>query len=73
VAPSRHGFGTALIKAMFPDTHIDYAIEGLSCDIDLPLSDDADNENTIPNSLFQVLPPDALRDTPRQTPEPSSA
>jgi two-component sensor histidine kinase len=43
VAPSQHGFGTALIKAIFPDAHIAYAIEGLSCEIDLLLSDNADS------------------------------
>jgi PAS domain S-box-containing protein len=37
VAPTRHGFGTTLIKATFPDARIDYAIEGLSCEIDIPI------------------------------------
>ncbi len=37
VAPTRHGFGTSLIKSMFPDVTLNYAIEGLSCEIDLLL------------------------------------
>ena len=42
VAPTmRHGFGTALVKATFPNTRIDYSVEGLlSCEIDVPLSRD---------------------------------
>jgi two-component sensor histidine kinase len=37
VAPSRRGFGTTLLKATFGDVRLDYAPEGLMCDIDLPL------------------------------------
>ena len=37
VAPSRRGFGTALLKATFGDVRFEYAPEGLMCDIDLPL------------------------------------
>jgi two-component sensor histidine kinase len=37
VVPNRHGFGTTLVKATFPDVRIDYAVKGLSCEIDLPL------------------------------------
>jgi two-component sensor histidine kinase len=36
VAPTRHGFGTTLLKATFPDARIDYAVEGLSCEIKIP-------------------------------------
>ena len=39
VAPTRHGFGTSLLKATFPDARFDYAIEGLSCEIDMQLGD----------------------------------
>jgi PAS domain S-box-containing protein len=39
VAPTRHGFGTSLLKATFPDACFDYAIEGLSCEIDMRLGD----------------------------------
>jgi hypothetical protein len=38
-APIRQGFGTSLLKATFPDARFDYAIEGLSCEIDIPLGD----------------------------------
>lgn len=34
VAPIRNGFGTTLLKAAFEDVRLDYAIEGLSCEID---------------------------------------
>jgi PAS domain S-box-containing protein len=37
VVPTRHGFGTTLLKAAFPDARIDYAVEGLSCEINIPL------------------------------------
>ena len=36
--PSANGFGTAMLKAAFPDSHIDYATEGLSCEINLRLA-----------------------------------
>jgi two-component sensor histidine kinase/integral membrane sensor domain MASE1 len=35
--PTRQGFGTALLKAVFPDVRLDYAIEGLNCEIDVLL------------------------------------
>jgi two-component sensor histidine kinase len=37
VAPSRRGFGTTLLKATFGEVRLDYAPEGLMCEIDLPL------------------------------------
>jgi PAS domain S-box-containing protein len=37
IVPTRQGFGTALLKGTFPDARIDYAVEGLSCEIDIPL------------------------------------
>jgi PAS domain S-box-containing protein len=37
VAPTRHGFGTTLINATFPDARVDYAVEGLNCEIEIPL------------------------------------
>lgn len=36
-APTRRGFGTSLIKATFPDARLDFAGEGLRCEIDVPL------------------------------------
>ncbi|HYK17302.1 MAG TPA: HWE histidine kinase domain-containing protein, partial [Bryobacteraceae bacterium] len=36
-APTRRGFGTSLLKAIFTDLRIDYSAEGLICEIDLPL------------------------------------
>jgi len=35
--PTRQGFGTTLLKAVFPDVRFDYAIEGLNCEIDVAL------------------------------------
>ena len=40
IVPTRQGFGTALLKGTFPDARIDYAIEGLSCKIYIPLEHD---------------------------------
>ena len=34
IAPILNGFGTTLLKAAFNDVHLDYAIEGLSCEFD---------------------------------------
>jgi len=36
-APTREGFGTALLKDTFDEARIDYAPEGLRCEIDVPL------------------------------------
>jgi PAS domain S-box-containing protein len=38
--PSRQGFGTTLVKATFPDARIDYPVEGLSCEIVIPIGQD---------------------------------
>jgi two-component sensor histidine kinase/integral membrane sensor domain MASE1 len=35
--PARQGFGTTLLKAVFPDTRFDYAMDGLSCEIEVLL------------------------------------
>jgi signal transduction histidine kinase/CheY-like chemotaxis protein len=42
-APTRRGFGTSLVKATFPDVRLEFAADGLACEIDVPLgrSDDA--------------------------------
>jgi two-component sensor histidine kinase len=37
-APTHHGFGTSLLKTVFPNVRIDYAKQGLRCEIDLPLA-----------------------------------
>jgi two-component sensor histidine kinase/integral membrane sensor domain MASE1 len=36
--PTRYGFGTALLKAIFPTARFDYAMEGFSCEIDVLLT-----------------------------------
>jgi two-component sensor histidine kinase len=39
VVPPRHtGFGTMLLKATFPAAKIEYAPEGLSCQVELPFA-----------------------------------
>jgi two-component sensor histidine kinase/integral membrane sensor domain MASE1 len=38
--PTRHGFGTSLVKATFRDARIDYAPEGLTCEIEVELGRD---------------------------------
>jgi PAS domain S-box-containing protein len=40
IVPTRHGFGTTLVKGTFPDARIDYAVQGLSCEIDVPFDRD---------------------------------
>ena len=37
-APTRRGFGTSLLKAMFADVRLDYPSDGLSCEFDIPFS-----------------------------------
>jgi two-component sensor histidine kinase len=36
-APLRQGFGTQLLKSVFRDVRLDYAVEGLRCEIEVPL------------------------------------
>jgi PAS domain S-box-containing protein len=36
-APERRGFGTALLRASFPEISLDYAPDGLVCEIKVPL------------------------------------
>jgi len=37
-APGRQGFGTKLLKSVFPRVHLDYAVKGLRYDIEVPLA-----------------------------------
>jgi two-component sensor histidine kinase len=37
-APIRHGFGTKLLKAVYSDVRLEYPVEGLRCEIDVPLT-----------------------------------
>ncbi len=39
--PSRQGFGTSLLKTVFPDISLDYAIAGFGCKIKTPISGEA--------------------------------
>jgi len=38
-APSRKGFGTVLLKSVLTRARFEYAVEGFSCEVDLPLSE----------------------------------
>ena len=38
IAPIRHGFGTKLLKAVYSDVRLEYPVEGLRCEIDVPLN-----------------------------------
>jgi two-component sensor histidine kinase len=38
VVPVRHGFGTKLLKAVFSEVRLEYLVEGLRCEIDVPLN-----------------------------------
>jgi PAS domain S-box-containing protein len=49
IVPTRHGFGTTLVKATFPYARIDYAVEGLSCEIDVPLGHDEHDQPEAPS------------------------
>jgi PAS domain S-box-containing protein len=50
VAPTRRGFGTLLLKATFTDVRIDYAVEGLTCEIDLALGPAESGASSSPGS-----------------------
>jgi PAS domain S-box-containing protein len=39
MAPRRRGFGTLLLKGVFAGARLDYASEGLSCEVDLTLTE----------------------------------
>jgi two-component system, chemotaxis family, CheB/CheR fusion protein len=45
--PSRQGFGTALLKAIFPDVRLDYAVDGLNCEIDVLMKTDDPDAGTL--------------------------
>ena len=45
-APTRRGFGTSLIKATFAGVRLDFAADGLRCEIDVPLGRTADGAAT---------------------------
>jgi two-component sensor histidine kinase len=50
VAPTRHGFGTSLLKAAFADVRIDYLVEGITCEIDLVLGRAEPGASSSPSS-----------------------
>ena len=38
VPPIRHGFGTKLLEAVFSEVRLEYPVEGLKYEIDVPLN-----------------------------------
>jgi two-component sensor histidine kinase len=46
VPPARRGFGTSLLKATFHDVDLDYAKDGLTCKINVPLESPRANSMT---------------------------
>jgi two-component sensor histidine kinase len=51
--PTRRGFGTTLLRAVFPDARFDYAVEGLNCEIDVLLR--TDEPDALDSHSFQHL------------------
>jgi two-component sensor histidine kinase len=47
VAPIRHGFGTKLLKAAFSEVRLCYLVEGLRCEIDVPLDSQTPSQATL--------------------------
>jgi two-component sensor histidine kinase len=47
VAPIRHGFGTKLLKAVFSEVRLEYLVEGLRCEIDVPLDSSVPSQATL--------------------------
>jgi two-component sensor histidine kinase len=37
-APTQHGFGTQLLKAVFSNVRLEYPVQGVRCEIDVPLT-----------------------------------
>jgi two-component system, chemotaxis family, CheB/CheR fusion protein len=48
VGPKRQGFGTLLLKSIFPEIQLDFGRRGLSCEIDVPLA------NSKPGTIEQM-------------------
>ena len=45
--PTHQGFGTTLLRAIFPDARFDYAGEGLNCEIDVLMKTDDPDAGTL--------------------------
>jgi len=54
VTPQRTGFGTMLLKATFPTAQIDYAPDGLRCQVEIPI--DKNDTNTVVFDISEHLP-----------------
>jgi PAS domain S-box-containing protein len=52
VMPTRQGFGTALVRAAFPDVEIDYAAKGLRCEFNVLLRHDEPGQTFTSNPPF---------------------
>ena len=50
-APLRQGFGTQLLKSVFRDARLDYAVDGLRCEIDVPLVSNSSETQPMPAAV----------------------
>jgi two-component sensor histidine kinase len=54
--PTRQGFGTQLLKAIFSDVRLEYPADGLKCEIEVPLVSNRQSSSSQPLSEFDALP-----------------
>ena len=47
-APLRQGFGTQLLQSVFRDVRLDYAVDGLRCEIEVPLGRNTSETQAMP-------------------------
>jgi two-component sensor histidine kinase len=55
--PARQGFGTMLLKSVFPDVRLEYAAKGLRCEIEVPLVVTSPESPTQPLPVSEPLEP----------------
>ncbi len=49
--PVRQGFGTQLLKSVFRDVRLDYAVDGMRCDIEVPLAGNSSESQRAPEAV----------------------
>jgi len=54
--PTRQGFGTQLLKAIFSDVRLEYPADGLKCEIEVPLVSTRQPSSSQASSEFDALP-----------------
>jgi two-component sensor histidine kinase len=50
-APVRQGFGTQLLNSVFRETRLDYAVDGLRCEIEVPLGGKTSETKPVPEAV----------------------